>query len=147
MPMPERDEEIDILRDECGVIWIAPVVTLVGAEIRAAVDLAEDVCIRAGFEPLFSLISTANWTAYVVTMLIYDKTDRAEDQRAIECSRDLVRRFAASGHYPYRLGIQSMTDLPASDDDTASVLAAIKRALDPNGILAPGRYEATARRP
>ena len=53
----------------------------------------------------------------------------------------LVRR----GYPPYRLSIASMTGGEAlcSSDESRKVLAAIGEALDPSGILAPGRYRVT----
>jgi 4-cresol dehydrogenase (hydroxylating) len=55
------------------------------------------------------------------------------------CYRELLDRLTASGYHSYRLGIQSSAEM-IDKDSYSSLLAMIKRALDPNGILAPGRY-------
>jgi 4-cresol dehydrogenase (hydroxylating) len=57
----------------------------------------------------------------------------------MNCYHELQRRLTAAGYYPYRLGIQSM-NLLDSDPARADFLSTLKRALDPNNIIAPGRY-------
>jgi 4-cresol dehydrogenase (hydroxylating) len=42
---------------------------------------------------------------------------------------------------PCRLGLQSTGLLPRPTDDTPELHRRLKAALDPNGILAPGRYD------
>jgi 4-cresol dehydrogenase (hydroxylating) len=44
------------------------------------------------------------------------------------------------GYIPYRLGIQSMAGLVGGDDVFWDVVQKLKQALDPRGILSPGRY-------
>ena len=48
-----------------------------------------------------------------------------------------MRDLSAEGYLPYRLGIQSMSSLPTPHDDSGTLMQALKRALDPNDILAP----------
>ena len=45
------------------------------------------------------------------------------------------------GFMPYRLGVQAMDSLPRPNDDSGAMFSVLKRALDPNDILAPGRYD------
>jgi hypothetical protein len=54
-----------------------------------------------------------------------------------------LRALIALGHYPYRLGIQSMHALPPARGAHDLFLNRIRRVLDPHGIIAPGRYEAS----
>jgi 4-cresol dehydrogenase (hydroxylating) len=42
---------------------------------------------------------------------------------------------------PYRLGIQAMNSLPQPVEDYGKLIAKLKHALDPEDILAPGRYD------
>jgi 4-cresol dehydrogenase (hydroxylating) len=57
------------------------------------------------------------------------------------CYNDLLQQLLVKGYIPYRLGIQSMQALPAVLDDSNALLRRVKNALDPNDILAPGRYD------
>jgi 4-cresol dehydrogenase (hydroxylating) flavoprotein subunit len=46
-----------------------------------------------------------------------------------------------NGYISHRLGIQSMDQMPKPKDDYGSFIKTLKESLDPNNILAPGRYE------
>ncbi len=52
----------------------------------------------------------------------------------------MLGRLIRAGYVPYRLGIESVKLLPEPDDDTGKLLDALKKSLDPNNILVPGRY-------
>ena len=69
----------------------------------------------------------------------YDRDVPGEDERAMQCYRELLDRLTASGYHSYRLGIQSSAEMADKDAYTA-LLSTIKHAIDPKGILAPGRY-------
>jgi 4-cresol dehydrogenase (hydroxylating) len=55
----------------------------------------------------------------------------------------LTQALLAQGYPPYRLNVASM-EYGHTGGDYAAALQAIKAALDPKGILAPGRYEPAA---
>ena len=57
--------------------------------------------------------------------------------RAIE---QLSEAMIARGYPPYRLSVASMTQVD-SGTTYGAALSAIRSALDPNGIMAPGRYQ------
>ena len=57
------------------------------------------------------------------------------------CYKTLCDRLSKEGYIQYRLGIQGMANSASSKADDRSFLKMLKKTLDPNGILAPGRYE------
>ena len=57
----------------------------------------------------------------------------------MECFRGLVKRLTTSGYHFYRLGVQFMDSMHQSNS-YSELLQSIKQTLDPNGVLAPGRY-------
>jgi len=59
----------------------------------------------------------------------------------MRCFQELQRRLIERGYYPYRLGIQAM-DLLNADKGRTAFLRTLKGALDPNNVLARGRYVA-----
>ena len=125
----------------CGVLWSCPVVPLRAAEVARAVAICEAMMLGHGFEPMLALLAQHDRSAYLVPILIYDRDTAGEDARARACHDALLAALIAAGFPPYRLGVQSMGALPEAADDSAAVLGRIKRALDPSGVLAPGRYE------
>ena len=75
-----------------------------------------------------------------VITISFDRTVPGEDDRALECHDQLLAELTAAGYYPYRLSTHAMDKLPPPEPAYAALLKTIKDALDPNGILAPGRY-------
>ncbi|MCC5812182.1 MAG: FAD-binding oxidoreductase [Ectothiorhodospiraceae bacterium] len=138
---PPADPDPD--RDGCGLFWCAPVAPLKGADARAMVTIANTVFARHGFEPMLSMTVISERALDNVIALHYDRDIPGEDERAFACYEELLNRMMDAGYYPYRLGIQSMEALrERSSSEWNHTLADIRQALDPDGILAPGRYPA-----
>ena len=77
--------------------------------------------------------------AIAVITISYDRDVEGEDERALTCYRSVTETLLSHGYPPYRLNIAAMDVVPATPFDDA--IDAVKAALDPQGILAPGRYE------
>lgn len=138
-PAPERDLDPD--RDRCGVVWSCPTLPLRGADVARATALAELVMLEHGFDPLLAMVVQTERTAYLIPLLVYDRDEPGADARALSAHDATLAALVGQGFLPYRLGIQSMDALPAARADWSSVLHRIKEALDPAGVLAPGRYD------
>jgi len=137
--LPSGDMNPD--RDHCGVIWCAPLVPLTGEHVREAKTIIERVAFAHKMEPHLSLESVTERTLIITVVLLYDRDLPGEDERAMACHDELLHELTSAGYIPYRLGIHSMQGLPAPIDDSALLQQRLKDALDPNAILAPGRYD------
>ena len=131
--------QMDPDRDRCGLLWFAPVLPTRGVDAVRAADLAIEIVLRHGFEPALSLTLLTERTIGCVISIGYDRDVSGEDDRAMACHDELVERFADEGYYPYRLGIQSMS-LMQRPNSYNRFLQTICEAVDPAGIMAPGRY-------
>jgi 4-cresol dehydrogenase (hydroxylating) flavoprotein subunit len=128
-------------RDNCGLLWISPVLPMRGVELLAVHALAEPVFRRHGFD-LFATFSMINERALGgVLTIAYDKEDPDEVLRAKACYREVLQRTMDAGYIPYRVGNHSMGALDPEGDVYWRTVARIKAALDPLGIISPGRYE------
>jgi 4-cresol dehydrogenase (hydroxylating) len=132
---------LDPDRDRCGLIWCSPLAPLDGREVERMTSLCISTLLEHGFEPMISLTLMTERTVGCVTSIIYDRDVVGEDERAHRAHEDLQDRLASNGYYPYRLGIQSMR-LFQQLAPLSRFLAGVKAHLDPEHILAPGRYEA-----
>jgi 4-cresol dehydrogenase (hydroxylating) len=136
-PIPDR---LDPDRDRCGVLWVCPTLPLRGTDVLVATRFAETLLVEHGFEPLLAMIAQTERTMYLVPLLIYDRDVPGADDRALACHDALLDGFKTRGYLPHRLGIRSTNALPASRDDYVALMSRLKAVLDPNGVLAPGRY-------
>jgi 4-cresol dehydrogenase (hydroxylating) len=131
--------DMDPDRDGCGLLWCAPVAPLEGRHAERLAAICSDTLLAHGFEPMISMTLVTERALTSVVSITYDRDVPGEDARAMACNRELLAALSAAGYHSYRLGIQSHDAVPRHDAyDT--VLAALKRTFDPNGILAPGRY-------
>jgi 4-cresol dehydrogenase (hydroxylating) len=127
--------------DNCGLLWVSPILPMRGNDVLALHALAAPIFAQHGFD-LFVTFSMINERALAgVLTVAYDKEDPCEVERAKQCYRALFDAVMKSGYIPYRVGIQSMAGLDPHGDVFWKVVARVKGALDPDGIIAPGRYE------
>ncbi|MEZ4381339.1 MAG: FAD-binding oxidoreductase [Nannocystaceae bacterium] len=140
---PVGDRDLD--RDRCGVLWSCPVVPLRAADVTRATAICEAILGEHSFEPMLALLAQHDRTAYLVPILIYDRDVPGDDARARACHDACLAALIAAGYLPYRLGVQSMGALPRPHDDSAALFERLRRAFDPDAVIAPGRYDMSRR--
>ena len=134
--------DMDPDRDGCGLLWCSPVLPNTGAHAIEVARLATQVLLDHGFEPQMSISIATGRSAICVITISYDRDVAGEDDRALTCYQVLVEALLARGYPPYRLPVGSMAYFDRSA--ASGVVRTLKAALDPNGVLAPGRYDARA---
>lgn len=127
-------------RDRCGFLWCSVAVPFTGEEARAACAIGSRVPRMFAFEPNLALLALSPRCLYAVVALAYDREAPGEDARALACYQALQREFVQAGYYPMRLGLQGFPEELPVGDDSRALLRRLKEAMDPAGILAPGRY-------
>jgi 4-cresol dehydrogenase (hydroxylating) len=140
-------EQMDLDRDRCGLLWCAPIAPLEGTDAATISGIAARILLEFGFEPMISLTLLTERTLGCVISITYDRDVAGEDEKALACHEHLLRELNEKGYFPYRLGIQSMDQMQGKMQGMTgynTLLRTLKDALDPNGILAPGRYEPRA---
>jgi 4-cresol dehydrogenase (hydroxylating) len=137
---PSPDPELNPARDGCGLMWFAPVIPITTCDVFAFRSIIEPIFSKHGFEACITF-TAVNERCFDCTLpLLYDRDDPEEVRKAHECYTELVDACKRHGYVPYRLGLQSMSGQTAEDDVFWDVVGKLKGALDPQGILAPGRY-------
>jgi 4-cresol dehydrogenase (hydroxylating) flavoprotein subunit len=101
------------------------------------------VLLEDGFEPQISVSLATERAAICVITIAFDRDAPGEDQRALACHDRLTRELIAQGYPPYRLATSTM-HYAQQADAYGDVLSTLKRALDPKGVLSPGRYDGLA---
>jgi 4-cresol dehydrogenase (hydroxylating) len=134
-------------RDGCGLLWCSPVAPNDGRSAQELTGLASELLLRHGFEPAISITVLTERAISCIISLGYDRNVAGEDERAKACYDELLASLAAKGYYSYRLAVGSMSAVCADTTSYTQLLQSLKSSLDPNEILAPGRYIADSRKP
>jgi 4-cresol dehydrogenase (hydroxylating) len=135
---PESD--VNPARDGCGLIWFAPVAPLTGSHVNRVLDLCRPVFREHGFDFSVSLIVVNPRCAVVLMEIFYDKADSSETARARALFEHLCGLTARAGYQLYRTNVANMDRLLEPVPQYQHLLDSMKRAVDPCGTLAPGRY-------
>lgn len=127
-------------RDNCGLLWLAPILPLDGAHARRVAQLATQVLLSYGFEPMLSLALVTERAIACVISISYDRTLSGQDRAGAEAHETLLRLLVTEGYPPYRLGVQSMEKV-GFPQSLSQIVSNLRHTTDPNHILAPGRYD------
>jgi len=122
-----------------GSSWFAPVSQARGSETLKQMKLAQSILDEFGFDYVAEFI--VGWRdMHHIIDLLFDRTDTAETERANACFDKLLQEFTKQGYGTYRTNTAYMKKVAETYGPVKqSVNKKIKRALDPNGIIAPGK--------
>lgn len=119
--------------------WFAPIVPMQGRHAQTQVRLAREIIGRYGFSHELLFIVGDRWM-HNVMLINYRRGEEAELRLATECYLELVKAFARHGYGVYRTSIAHMDAVAETyGPGMQRVFRKIKTALDPNGILSPGK--------
>lgn len=139
------DKSADPLDNHWGFLWFSPVLPLTGEAAADLLHCIDPIFAAHGFEPLVTMTAVTPRALCSVITISYDKTNAEESRRAIDCYNQIWSACGKKGYIAYRCGVQSMQKLEQSSETFWDVARAIKLALDPANIIAPGRYIGSAR--
>ncbi|MGH8261830.1 MAG: FAD-binding oxidoreductase [Steroidobacteraceae bacterium] len=122
-----------------GLAWLAPVSPARGSDAARQRDIARSVLGRHDFDYLAAPTVYGRDLHHRIALL-FDHTDPLARRRARTAFRELAAAFLDNGYGLVRTGIDYMAALANAYGETQrDVTRTLKRALDPNGILAPGK--------
>lgn len=135
-----ENADLSPAHDGCGLFWYAPIIPMRTGMVRQFIEFAERTCGKHGLVAAMTM-TTMSERCYAGTIpLLFDRADADDERRARACFEELYEEGLALGFMPYRMGAQFMPALARHGAGVAPVVKAVKRALDPNLVLAPGRY-------
>jgi 4-cresol dehydrogenase (hydroxylating) len=128
--------------EEGGHLDFSPVTPLKGKAVMAQTQLARRVVESFGLDYNAGVIIMPR-SAIQICLLSFDKKDSRQVERAFDCCKALVVEAAKAGYGEYRAHLEVMDLVAEQYDFNHHALRRfnerIKDALDPNGILSPGK--------
>ena len=137
--LPLSDGPVDP-RDH-GSYWLSPVLPMTAEACQHILSLAEPVFYRHKLEPLMTFTTVNERALCCVMNISFDKARQDESEDAEACYEELFSLLTGSGYIPYRAGIHSMNKLANGSNEFWDVCQQLKSTLDPENIIAPGRYQ------
>jgi len=138
--LPAAGQALDPARDGCGLRWYAPLVIMKPERVSEYVAMVEAIMREYRLEPLITFTSISDRCFDSTVPLLFDVASDESRKNAEACYRALFMAGKERGFLPYRVGIQAMDWLSVGDETYWQVVRQLKDTLDPDGILAPGRY-------
>jgi 4-cresol dehydrogenase (hydroxylating) len=134
-----RDNPLDRWRAGGGSMRFSPTAAGRPSECLRQAKIASEILNRHGFDYLSEFIFFWRDARHIID-LRFDRTQPAETQRAYRCFEELIHVFASNGWGVNRTNTAFMGKVADSYGSAMRNLnLTIKRALDPNNILAPGK--------
>jgi 4-cresol dehydrogenase (hydroxylating) flavoprotein subunit len=129
--------------EEGGHIGFSPIAPLTGGDAIALRDLLRGMVEEAGLDYIVGILPVNARSFAHITMVIFDTKNEAQARSAYDVSQSLVREAAKLGYGEYRAHLSFM-DLAAEQYSFGEhaylrFCERIKDAVDPAGILAPGK--------
>lgn len=143
---PPPGEDLDPARDGVGLIWLAPAVPFTGRHVDEVRALGRRLCRDHGFDDYLALLMVNPRTVVALFSVHYDKADPAEVARAEAWYAALRDACLERGYQQYRTSATGSRHVLDCAPEVRSFADRLKAAVDPAGVLAPGRYGVGIRR-
>jgi 4-cresol dehydrogenase (hydroxylating) len=140
-PKPADGAVVDPIEAHAGLLWVSPVAPATGAAAREVMDIVTPIYEAHGFEALVTFTMITPRALCCVTNVSFDRREADEAARATACYDALVLALMDKGYIPYRTGPRGFPKLARGSSVFWDVAKELKAALDPQGIMSPGRYD------
>lgn len=127
-------------KDNCGLIWFAPLMPLDPAIVRDFTQELSRICLTYDIDPLITLTAFSSRCIDSTIPILFSKDNKIDTVKAKQCYEALLKECKEMGLFPYRLDIDHMELMQNTEVPAFSLAQKIKEAIDPKGLLAPGRY-------
>lgn len=132
--------DLDVHARLPGFLCVLPVIPLEGAALTRVLGIVREVsrAVPVLYGMSFNTVSDTALEGYLRVM--FQRTQESSVAQAHRWSDALHRAFREAGVWPMRLDIDQMVSYTDPTDPFWSTVATLKQALDPRGVIAPGRY-------
>lgn len=119
--------------------WINAVCAAERSSVEGILAICKEEFRLDGYEFRVTFTAVNPRSLIMITNINFER-NKDEIDKAADFTKRLYKRLIDAGFPPYRSGSGSYHKMPATSPETLKLLNRIKSALDPNGVLAPGKY-------
>lgn len=138
-----KQHEMQPDKDQCGLLWYAPLITMKASVMREYVEFIREVCPKHNIEPFITFTNLKHDCVDSTIPIVFDLTNPLAVRDAHNCLKELVEEGLKKGFVPYRLNIDQQQWLLDKNNNFWQTANNIKAVLDPKNILSPNRYNPT----
>lgn len=135
---------LEMMPPGIGHVDVSPVVPMDGRQVADVLAAGEEVYRRTGLGGGVTAYALSERSCIVIFAFVFDTDDADEARLAFDTGSAFVDELAAMGYTEYRAHLTLMDHVAEKfsfgDHAYRRFCEAIKDAVDPNGILSPGRY-------
>ena len=136
---PERHLHPD--HDGAGLLWYVPIVPTTPELAVQFAKGVKDILVEENLEPLITLSAVSSRILATNIPIVFNRDDASEVAHAKSALKKLMKLSVDLGCFPDRLDIDTMREFYDHATGTCfDLIDTIKNAVDPNGIINPGRY-------
>ena len=136
----DRLDDLNPDHSDSGTLFCLPIIPAHGKTVLEVVQDTRETFARHDFEAAITVNLMTPRAMEGVVSLAFDKRSKIWTQKARACIQEMEARYMEQGYPPYRVGINSMHHVVHENDSFWRTARDLKKVLDPNGIIAPGRY-------
>ncbi len=125
--------------DECGVIWVGPILPFEGKRIQDFLIEAKDIFKQHQFDFFAEVMPTSPRSVIILMGIFYDKKNPQRTEQALNWFKEFHLFCDQKGYPPYRETLMGLDQLFQENPQYLKTIQKIKTALDPKGIFSKGR--------
>jgi 4-cresol dehydrogenase (hydroxylating) len=139
-PAPRPSQNINVPKDGVGVMWFVPLVPFRGAEIEAYLAACKPLFERYKLDYYVTIIMMNSRTTVPLMVLLYQLDDPDSCRRAKGLYDALYKDALSRGYQQFRCGQAGWDKIFTDCPELKHLHETLKKTLDPDGLIAPGRY-------
>lgn len=132
--------EVDPARDAAGLSWMAVLTPMTGRHVGELLALCEPVFRKHELDMSTTFIMVNPRTALALMQIFYNRESPEECQRALALHDELMETTVTAGYQQYRASVADSRSILATCPPFQHLAETIKRAVDPDLVIAPARY-------
>ncbi len=137
---PRPVSDVDPARDGAGMLWVAALSPLTGKHTGRLLELCEPIFHKHGFDLSLAFLMVNARSVMALMQIFFDKENAAEGQRALALYDEVIHATAKAGFPQYRTSVAFSDRIMEEAPELQRTLDAMRRAIDPYNLIAPGRY-------